>query len=438
MFRLFSKLFSKKSVPQEAQEVEETKKAAQAPTPPTIPFKDRIKGFIINAVSKIRFWFYLLLCIASVFALGISLYQYTQEVTRTSINSAQAVMINVITDQVFIGSLYKDPTKPKREPTSTLTDKEVYDNIASTTHIDPEAEAKADHESKHEDDPNHESEHAKDEPRHEDDSKHEPELKAEVKDAGPTNAQKQRIKPICEELEKKARISIIITGLGLSKNHTSEVLKTEHAITLGFSPYARDVGEWVNQATKNGYEVMLNLPMQPLNYQVNDPGIYAMLQNLSANDNLDRLNNLISKSNKIVGFYSQPNEIFSSSKDDIAPIIERLSEEKFLFLYSGIQNQSAMRSLCSQNMLECLYVNYFAHDEVSEEKIYKQLQLLEAEALKVGHSIGYLNGYPVTLKVMNKWLSAIDTSKIKLVPLSNILACPLNSKPTDIAKDGKN
>ena len=273
MFRLFSKLFSRKK---SEESVEVVPNEASAGITAEAPTKVSFRELLARMVAKVRFWFYLVLCLSLLTALGVYSYSYIAKVTKASIESAQTVMVNVVTDEVFIGTLHKDPENVREEPTKSPTDEDPKANSTPTDNAEPAT------------------------------------LEAE-----PTNAEKFRAKPLCAESAKKAKVALIITGLGLSKNQTLEVLRAGHNLTLGFSPYASGLAEWVNQAVDKGYEVMLQLPMQPSDYQINDPGLYAMLQNLSTRENLDRLNNLISRSNKIIGFCSPPNEVFSSSKDDI-------------------------------------------------------------------------------------------------------------------------
>ena len=56
----------------------------------------------------------------------------------------------------------------------------------------------------------------------------------------------------------KFKIAIVVSGLGVSASATKTALDNLPAgITLGFAPYAGDVGQWVSQARGRGHEVLV-------------------------------------------------------------------------------------------------------------------------------------------------------------------------------------
>ena len=57
---------------------------------------------------------------------------------------------------------------------------------------------------------------------------------------------------------------------------------------------------------------------------------------------------------------------------------------------------------------------------LEEEKIRNKLLLLEAEAMRKGHAVGFLNPYPISLRVVQKWMKEIDNNKLVVVPVSAI------------------
>ena len=52
--------------------------------------------------------------------------------------------------------------------------------------------------------------------------------------------------------------------------------------------------------------------MQPTDYPVNDPGPYAMINNLSKGENVSRFNWIATRSDKIAGYYTNEDETFSN------------------------------------------------------------------------------------------------------------------------------
>ena len=86
------------------------------------------------------------------------------------------------------------------------------------------------------------------------------------------------------------RIAIVIEGLGIGANSTSEALaKLPAPVTYAFAPYGTDLERWVARARGEGHEVLLQVGMEPFDYPDNDPGPQTLLTSISAEQNLDRL-----------------------------------------------------------------------------------------------------------------------------------------------------
>ncbi len=82
--------------------------------------------------------------------------------------------------------------------------------------------------------------------------------------------------------DKRPRLALIITGLGLDRALSQAATdRLPGGVTLGFDPYAADVKDAINQARGLGHEILLGLPMEPLDYPRQDPGPLTLLAALS-------------------------------------------------------------------------------------------------------------------------------------------------------------
>ena len=88
----------------------------------------------------------------------------------------------------------------------------------------------------------------------------------------------------------KLKIAIVMSGLGLSARATQGALDgLPAAITLGFLPYAGDVGHWVALARARGHEVVLQVPMEPFDFPESDPGPHTLRAGQDEDANRQRL-----------------------------------------------------------------------------------------------------------------------------------------------------
>lgn len=322
------------------------------------PFREkpRLLGFTI---SQICLWSFILLNI-------LFYHSHSASLTNKAIENGQMALVNLESDGVIVG-------------------KTVIDSLQKEALAKQYAEAQA---------------------------KHQPQEEAVVKEEQPK--QTFRASPLTEEDKVKHKIVLIVTDLGLSKSMTLEAMQLQKYFTLGFSPYANNVDEWIDQAAAKGFETIINLPMQPIDYPVNDPGPYALLQNLSIGENLSRLDWVLSRSKKIVGVYSNANETFSSSRANVLPVLENLKKNRKIIAYGNITNDQSLESLANSVGAEYSPVNINIDEDLNEAKITSNLLRLEGIATTQGYAIGYVNPYPMTIKMVNNWLEGLDKKSIAI------------------------
>ena len=69
--------------------------------------------------------------------------------------------------------------------------------------------------------------------------------------------------------------------MGLSDGATAEAIKDLPApISVAYGAYGRNLQDWVEKARQEGHEVLLQIPLEPLDYPTNDPGPHTLLPRL--------------------------------------------------------------------------------------------------------------------------------------------------------------
>ena len=95
--------------------------------------------------------------------------------------------------------------------------------------------------------------------------------------------------------DQRPRIALLVVGLGLQADLTDAAIALPGEISLHFSAYAPDLPVWFGRARRAGHEVLLDLPMEPLDYPASDPGPRTLLAGASSEDNLQRLDWLLAR-----------------------------------------------------------------------------------------------------------------------------------------------
>ena len=102
--------------------------------------------------------------------------------------------------------------------------------------------------------------------------------------------------------DRKPRIALIISNLGLSDTYTKATLELlPEDITLSFSHVAPRLKSWVREARQKGHEILLDIPMEPIGFPKNDPGRATLLTSSNEVENLNRLEHIMKQAGGYVG-----------------------------------------------------------------------------------------------------------------------------------------
>ena len=132
------------------------------------------------------------------------------------------------------------------------------------------------------------------------------------------------------------RIAVLINGMGLSDGATAEAIKGLPApISVAYGAYGRNLQDWVEKARQEGHEVLLQIPLEPLDYPTNDPGPHTLLTTLPPEENLKRLQWLMSRFTGYVGITNLMGAKFEPTQASFVPVLEEVKARGLLFVDDG-------------------------------------------------------------------------------------------------------
>lgn len=218
------------------------------------------------------------------------------------------------------------------------------------------------------------------------------------------------------------RIAVVVGWLGLKRDATQAAIdELPEAVTLAFSPYAPNAQGWVDAARAAGHEVMLQIPMEPVNYPVNDPGPHTLLTSLQLIVNIDRLEWLMSRLAGYVGITDDMGSKFTGQEDAIRPILEAINKRGLMYLDSLSAQNSVAARVSREIGLPRVINNRFLDTEATAAAIDARLGEIEQIALLHGVAVGLAHPYPVTIERLAAWMSGLADKGIALAPASAIV-----------------
>jgi len=225
--------------------------------------------------------------------------------------------------------------------------------------------------------------------------------------------------------DKRPRIALVIGGLGLSRSMTESAIRTlPAAVTVSFSPYAKDLQLMVNAARAAGHEVLLELPMEPFDYPHNDPGPYTLLTQSDPDENLDKLDWLLSRFTGYAGVVSDQGDRLLSALEDLKPVLTALNSRGLYFLDQGKAKRSMVGMVAHETSLVFGQALSTIDQRASRAGIDLRLLQLEEVAREKGAAIGMGDAFPVTIERIKAWAEHLEAKGVVLAPVSAALASP--------------
>jgi len=220
------------------------------------------------------------------------------------------------------------------------------------------------------------------------------------------------------------KIAIVVSGLGLSASATKAALDAlPAAVTLGFAPYAGDVGRWVVQARGRGHEVLLEIPMEPFDFPDSDPGPHTLRAGQDEAANMERLNWALSRFTGYAGVTNLLGQRFLSDSDALAPALTALNRRGLYFLDNGGASQSVAPGVAGQVGLPAARGSEIDGIQSALE-IDRHLAELETQARAHGSAVGSAFLYPVSVARIAAWARGLQSRGFVLVPVSAIVNAP--------------
>jgi polysaccharide deacetylase 2 family uncharacterized protein YibQ len=222
---------------------------------------------------------------------------------------------------------------------------------------------------------------------------------------------------------KGPQIAIVIGGLGIGASATGEAIaKLPKTVTLAFAPYGGDVTRWVGRARSAGYEILLQLPMEPFDYPDNDPGPQTLLTSLAAAQNVDRLHWFLSRFHGYVGVTNFMGGRFTSNESAFSPVLADLSSRGLLYFDDGASSRSLAAKVATATKAPFLKADLVVDTKPNWSDIDAALDQLERMATEKGAAVGMANALPVSIERIARWVKAAEARGVRIVPLSALAA----------------
>jgi hypothetical protein len=200
-----------------------------------------------------------------------------------------------------------------------------------------------------------------------------------------------------------------------------EILALKVPVALSVLPFCPYSAESARKAHEGGMEVLLHLPMEPLDYPEKNPGKGALLIDMTD----EEIKNQLEEDIKAVPYASGANNHmgsgFTEYEKKMEVVLRRLKDRGFFFVDSCTTNNSKSRKAAQSVGIRYASRDVFIDNSINFDDTFAILKNLSDKNKKwkslviIGHS------HESTIRAMGEALPVLRSGNISIVPLSDLI-----------------
>ncbi len=217
------------------------------------------------------------------------------------------------------------------------------------------------------------------------------------------------------------RIAIIIDDLGLNFNNSSAAINLEIPITCAIIPGERYSAQMMELAHERQHEIMVHLPMEPINYPQNNPGQLALFTNQTDAELISITQKLLTLIPYASGVNNHMGSAFTQNADKMDIILAEIKKQQLFFVDSLTIGSSVAYHEAQRLGIPTAKRDVFLDNERDVTKILHQLDKLIRVATTAHSAIGICHPYPETIAALTEFSNKLDTLNLEIVPASQLV-----------------
>lgn len=223
--------------------------------------------------------------------------------------------------------------------------------------------------------------------------------------------------------DKVPRIAIIIDDIGYDRKMTMALFDLDANITFSILPFSPFGKQLANRLNTKGAQLMLHLPMEPVQFPEANPGPGAILSSMTPDELLNQLKKDIQDIPHIVGMNNHMGSKLTGSSVQMNQIFTILKKENLFFVDSRTAPKSQCKASARLFKLKFAQRDVFLDNQQDGAYIRGQFNELIAIAKRHGSAIGIGHPYKATLEALSVLIPE-HKEQVKIVRVDELTYIP--------------
>ncbi len=154
---------------------------------------------------------------------------------------------------------------------------------------------------------------------------------------------------------EKPKVSIFITELGENYQKSyNDIFKIVHPINYAVLPDRKYTKKYIELITKAGYELIINIPMEPIDYPMTNPGKNSIFVKMNQHEINNMMDSFIKDFPNAKGALNYLGSLVTTD-EEISKIFLKKLKEKNLYFVDNLTPTSSLAYNCAQKMVLSSY-----------------------------------------------------------------------------------
>lgn len=215
-------------------------------------------------------------------------------------------------------------------------------------------------------------------------------------------------------------VALILDDLGYDKKIAQKFAQLNVALTFSILPHSPFQQRIARLARSKGLEIMIHMPMEPVEYPEVDPGPGTLLTSMSPDELIDQLDQNLNTLPGVKGVNNHMGSRLTSESTQMYQIFSVLKQRGLFF----IDSRTTAESLCepSARLFQIPFAqrDVFIDHYLKPDFIRNQIKELIRIAKKNGEAVGIMHPHSTTLQVLQEMLPDLK-GQVRLVPASKVV-----------------
>jgi len=216
-------------------------------------------------------------------------------------------------------------------------------------------------------------------------------------------------------------VAIVIDDVGYDGRLAKQFLEIEGALSFSVLPhstYSKSISRRVNEA---GRDLLLHLPMEPKGYPEVNPGVGALLTEMTEVEIVQTLRKNLDSLPNVKGVNNHMGSKFCESEQKLIPVMKELKRRGLFFLDSRTTTGTRAYTVAQKFHVPAAERNVFLDNIQNSQAIRGQLKRLIQLARLKGGAIGIAHPHEATLTVLRVEVPKLPAKGVELVPVSQLV-----------------